>query len=29
MSEIEGFYDQVGVDPELLFQSELQHLIEA
>jgi AcrR family transcriptional regulator len=26
--EIEGFYDQVGVDPGLLFEAEIQHLIE-
>jgi AcrR family transcriptional regulator len=25
--EIEGFYDQVGVDPGLLFEAEIQHLI--
>jgi hypothetical protein len=26
--EIEGFYDQVGVDPSLLYESEVQHLID-
>jgi AcrR family transcriptional regulator len=26
--EIEGFYDQVGVSAELLYESEIQHLIE-
>jgi hypothetical protein len=26
--EIEGFYDQVGVDPRLLFETEIQHLID-
>jgi AcrR family transcriptional regulator len=26
--EIEGFYDQVGVDPGLLFDAEIQHLID-
>ena len=26
--EIEGFYDQVGVDPGLLYEAELEHLIE-
>ena len=26
--EIEGFYDQVGVDPELLYEAEIQHLIQ-
>ena len=26
--EIEGIYEQVGVDPELLYEAELQHLID-
>jgi AcrR family transcriptional regulator len=26
--EIEGFYEQVGVDPGLLYESEIQHLID-
>jgi AcrR family transcriptional regulator len=26
--EIEGFYDQVGVDPSLLYDAEIQHLID-
>ena len=26
--EIEGFYEQVGVDPDLLYEAEIQHLIE-
>jgi hypothetical protein len=26
--EIEGFYEQVGVDPGLLYESEVQHLID-
>lgn len=26
--EIEGFYEQVGVDPNLLYASEIEHLIE-
>jgi Tetracyclin repressor-like, C-terminal domain len=26
--EIEGFYDQVGVDPELLYAAEIQHLVD-
>ena len=26
--EIEGFYDQVGVDPGLLYEAEIQHLID-
>ena len=26
--EIEGFYDQVGVSAELLYESEIQHLID-
>jgi hypothetical protein len=26
--DIEGFYDQVGVDPDLLFEAEIQHLID-
>jgi len=26
--EIEGFYDQVGVSPELLYESEIEHLID-
>ena len=26
--EIEGFYEQVGVDPALLFEAEIQHLID-
>jgi len=25
--EIEGFYDQVGVDPGLLYEAEIQHLV--
>ena len=27
--EIEGFYEQVGVDPSLLYEAETQHLIES
>jgi AcrR family transcriptional regulator len=26
--EIEGFYEQVGVDPDLLYEAEIDHLIE-
>ena len=26
--EIEGFYEQVGVDPGLLYDAEVQHIIE-
>ena len=26
--EIEGFYDQVGVNPDLLYEAEIQHLID-
>jgi AcrR family transcriptional regulator len=26
--EIEGFYDQVGVNPDLLYEAELEHLIQ-
>jgi hypothetical protein len=26
--EIEGFYEQVGVDPGLLFEAEIRHLID-
>ena len=26
--EIEGFYEQVGVDPSLLYEAEIDHLVE-